>query len=444
MTRMESPAKSVVAVQVQATFAGTILASEQLTGTERQFGIGSDEAADFIVGERGLRLFALVCQRDSQFYLRAKAHWQARLCTEGQVRHLDEHAEAQSEVVEIPVPAEGSLFVRIDDLEFAVHATLPVRRLAASTSVVASAKAQVSALASLTLLLALALLLQQGTSPSAEGELLPIQPDRWVQIVAHNQVPSPLARARAKTQRLQTALQAPREKKEDNEEPEPPSDENTPEEIKAAQADARNKAESAGMFTARSAKAWRRLKELDQASYDSSRENIDSYGDSNNLDERSGAWGHGLRKIGPGSGDGKDWGTVKTGKYRLATAKDRGDEYEANALTRPHKAQAPLTNPGLDAIENSGFHHDVIRGQLGMRTRVLGRCLDKLDDDTERPNHLVLNLHIRADGQVEQASAQDIQESPVQRCLQKVLLSIHLPKSGKGKDLKLHGFSLRM
>lgn len=183
--------------------------------------------------------------------------------------------------------------------------------------------------------------------------------------------------------------------------------------------------------------------------FDSSAENTKSYGTlaPHDLDKAAGGWGHGIRKMGPGSGDGKDYGTVKSGGYELGTGKwlQGLALFEANALTRPHKAKRPALSAEAEAIMNSGVKYDVIRGQLGLRKRKLRRCFEEDETrDMGPPSQLRMAFSISAEGAVEDAEAADIAESGIRSCVEKTLLSIHFPKPENGKSVRVEGFSLRI
>ncbi len=183
--------------------------------------------------------------------------------------------------------------------------------------------------------------------------------------------------------------------------------------------------------------------------FDSSDENIQSYGDlaPHNLDEAAGGWGYGIRKIGPGSGDGKDYGTVKAGDYQLGTGEWLSGlaAYEANALSRPHKVRKPAMAAAAEAIIDSGVKYDVIRGQLGLRKRKLRRCFE--EDETRDfgpPSHLHMTFRITAKGTVENAEAADVEEAQIRLCVENTLLSIHFPEPKDGKPVQVDGFLLRI
>jgi hypothetical protein len=187
----------------------------------------------------------------------------------------------------------------------------------------------------------------------------------------------------------------------------------------------------------------------ESAKFAPSEENPERYGDlaPADLDAASGAWGHGLRKIGPGSNDGKDWGTTKAGPYAMSSARQRrsADEYEAHALDRPHHASAPKVASGVQTIiDGAGLHYDVIRGQLGLRQRRLRRCFDDDSSDLSRPDRLTLAFHIAPDGEVGGAKAHGVADRAVQTCIEGVLLSIRFPSPADGKPIRVDAFPFRI
>lgn len=180
--------------------------------------------------------------------------------------------------------------------------------------------------------------------------------------------------------------------------------------------------------------------------YDSSPEAIESYGDlrPQDVDKATGAWGHGIRKIGPGSGDGKDYGTVKS-RYKMASAKQGGSEYVAKALKRPPDFGAMSVSAAAEDLVGAGLGYDVIRGQLGLRQRRLRRCFE-LDEtsDLGAPGQLVLGFHISAQGEVGDAAVEDIENGKVRSCVEDTLLSIRFPEPSDGKAFSVKGFAMRI
>jgi hypothetical protein len=180
--------------------------------------------------------------------------------------------------------------------------------------------------------------------------------------------------------------------------------------------------------------------------YDSSAEAIERYGKlrPQDLDKATGAWGHGLRKVGPGSGDGKDWGTAKS-RYKMASAKQNGSEYVANALKRPPNFGAKSVSTAANELVGAGLQYDVIRGQLGLRQRRLRSCFE-LDETSllGTPGQLVLSFHISAQGEVGDPLVEDVEHPKVRRCVEGTLLSLHFPEPSDGKAISITGFSIRL
>ncbi len=366
---------------------------------------------------------ALVFLRNGRFVVRFHASWRGWICEESEVWALKETGE-------IPLPCQGTVTLEIGKLEFRIYpirAPTPVPRRPSSF---ATTKAATYGVACLAVFVVLSALLDR-SKPSTKTAYFDgfSAPERWAQseTLVPNDKPTSLPPSTAAKVQRHTA----------------PRNE-------AASTDsglqrARAKAQGAGILSVPDGESWQELeKVVASISFDASAENAKSYGDLHpaDVDVQSGGWGHGIRKIGPGSGDGKHWGTVKTGDHGLASAEQTGAKYEANALTRPHKAAPPATDPKLDAIEESGFRYDAIRGQLGMRSRVLRRCFDS--DDTARPSHLLVSLSIGASGSVQEARVDNVEQADVQSCVTKVLRSIRLAKSTNGKRLSLQGFSFRI
>ncbi len=163
------------------------------------------------------------------------------------------------------------------------------------------------------------------------------------------------------------------------------------------------------------------------------------------VDEKTGAWGHGIRKIGPGSGDGKDWGAVKVRNYRLATGAQRGDDAVAEALTRPHEATAPPPSKALASILDSGIKYDVIRGQLGLRKRRIRMCFEKeLSIDEDWPSLIHVGLEISQDGEVIAAKMEEYEGHDARACVEKTLQSIQFPEPSDGKVVRVEHFPVRV
>ncbi len=400
---MERPTQ-IEAVLVETWFAGTMLASDTLGSNTSEF-IYSDSA--------------LVSWRDGQCVVRLEANWRGWLCLENKVQLLRPAGE-------IPVPSRGTITLEVGKLEFRIYPTgvpIPVPRRPSS---VASAKAAKYGATCLAIFVVLAVLLDRN-KPSTNTAYFDgfSAPERWV-------------KSETEPQQHSAAIKVPRT---------PTPEHGQPASATEGVQEALSKARSAGILSALDGDSWQELEKIVAGiSFDASAENTKSYGDLHpgDLDSLSGGWGHGIRKIGPGSGDGKHWGTVKTGEYGLASAKQTGAEYEAKSLTRPHKAKSPATIPELDTIAESGFRYDAIRGQLGMRSRVLRRCFDEDDEGEARPSHLLLSLKIGASGNVQDASVDNIEQAQVRSCVTKVLRSIRLAESSNGKSLSLQGFSLRI
>lgn len=401
----------IEAVLVETWFAGTMLASDMLESNTSEF-LYSDSALVFL--------------RDGRFVVRFHASWRGWICEEREVRALRETGE-------IPLPSQGTVTLEIGKIEFRIypihtHTPAPVARRPSS---LANAKATKYGAACLAVFVVLSALLHRSKASTKTAYFDGFSaPERW----AHSEtlVPSdtPAPSHRSTATKVQRHV-APRSEAASTE---------------SGLQRARAKAQGAGILSVPDGESWQELEQVVAGiSFDSSAENAKSYGDLHpaDVDARAGGWGHGIRKIGPGSGDGKHWGTVKTGDHGLASAEQTGVKYEANALTRPHKAAPPATDPKLDAIEESGIRYDAIRGQLGMRSRVLRRCFDS-DDTTAHPSHLLVSLSISANGSVQEARVDNVEQAHVQSCVTKVLRSIRLAESSNGKSLSLQGFSFRI
>ena len=158
------------------------------------------------------------------------------------------------------------------------------------------------------------------------------------------------------------------------------------------------------------------------------------------VDRLTGAWGYGIRKLGPGSGDGRDWGTVKAGPYDLGlTANDLGASYVANALTRPHRVRLPEVR-NHDQVEMAqGISYDELRGRLGMKRTRLRRCFDD-----GSPAALRVNLEVDAQGRIVSAYALEVEDAPTQDCLQGALLSLQLTQGRPSARVTLEEIQVRL
>jgi hypothetical protein len=176
-----------------------------------------------------------------------------------------------------------------------------------------------------------------------------------------------------------------------------------------------------------------------------SEEETDALGDlrPSEVNEKTGAWGYGLRKIGPGSGDGKDWGGVKS-KYKMASRKQRGGDYVKKALSRPHVASSPSpsgsTPAWLDELSGSGLSYDVIRGQLGLRRRRLGRCYDEEQVELDRPSVVHVRFAISPAGRVSGVAALSASSDHARSCIEEIVRSIEFPERSDGKTIHLAKF----
>jgi hypothetical protein len=160
----------------------------------------------------------------------------------------------------------------------------------------------------------------------------------------------------------------------------------------------------------------------------------------------TGAWGHGIRKIGPGSGDGKDWGTIKSKSYEQANeGGSTGTAYAANALSRPHEVMAPLPSPALASILDSGIKYDVIRGQLGLRKRRFSLCFENaLSDDEDWPSLVHVRFEITPSGNVTGAQVEEQEGHGAHACVEETLRSIQFPEPSDGKLVRVEHFPVRV
>jgi hypothetical protein len=163
------------------------------------------------------------------------------------------------------------------------------------------------------------------------------------------------------------------------------------------------------------------------------------------VDELTGAWGHGVRKIGPGSGDGKDWGTEKTGDYKLAQEDQVGNDLELKGLSEPHDAMAPAMTPALASIIDSGIKYDVIRGRIGLRERRFSLCFENsASEDEVWPSLVHVRFDISPSGTVVEPELEELENHGARSCVEETLRSIQFPEPSDGKVVRVQHFPVRV
>tara|TARA_R110002096_G_scaffold143328_3_gene299177 strand:+ start:35913 stop:37373 length:1461 start_codon:yes stop_codon:yes gene_type:complete len=462
------------ALYITSHFAGTQLAAKTLRVSNspggarwrskrvpsQAFRLGAATGADFAL--TGVSSHALLEVRGDRFILRFAPHWRGWLSTDAgtcTLRDLIDRGLAacsdDPEIFETVLPRHGTLRIEWGQRHLCIRPERQPAPLPRPTQQLASHPLVRPMLASSAIFLGiLCALAQIPVSETYLAEADVLETERLVRLQSET-----LAAERKKNAPAETLLQKPQpaatnaqlETRETLSSISQGASEEPLYDPQETRAEAIRQARQAGIVALIPGAGGLGSEEFDafvaSIAFDASAENIETYGTlrPGDLGEATGAWGHGIRKMGPGSGDGKDYGTVKVGGFQLGGVQPGLAEFEANALTRPHKKLRPSISEGADAIIDSGFGYDAIRGQLGLRKRKLRRCFeDDLSRDVGPPSHLRMAFRISAEGTVEDAEAADIEESGIRSCVEKTLLSIHFPKPDDGKPLRIKDFSLRI
>jgi hypothetical protein len=451
--RSTRPATSASAqsLRVTASFFGTLLVAKHLSRSlgkgHQDFCLGTDPSADIALLDSPS--FALVEAVADGFVLRFDPDWDGCIALEGRMWTLRElatsgmaHKSAVAQAMELRIPTDCTIQIQVGTVEYWIRPTGVARKLGRRSwhrGLPPYRYALASAFFFLSALLALPQVSEQAKIFDERA------------LIATTRLAEDRSKALEEEQRKHTPAQ-PGAREENHSKPSTresrllvaPSAfevvEETPPPTREA---ATRRARKSGIMGLAGVDYGSLVPNL---KYDSSDEAIERYGKlrAQDVNKATGAWGHGIRKIGPGSGDGKDWGTVKS-RYKMASAKQGGSEYVANALKRPPDFDSISVSSAAEDLVGSGLRYDVIRGQLGLRMRRLRRCFE-LDEtsDVGAPGQLVLGFHISAQGEVGDAEVEDVEHPKVRSCVEGTLLSIRFPEPSDGKSISVKGFSMRI
>ena len=467
-------------LSVSASFAGSLVAVKHLGASppprprlakaarrgrqpraKREFRMGSGAGSDASVLHAPTPEFALVAHADGRFKLQFDEQWQGWVTDSERLWTLRELVAtgratrtSTSHIWQFPIPESCTIQVQLGLFEFWIRPTGPERPLQRRRSSFRSDPLLRCLLATAAVFLGAVF-----TLPSLTSEEQTLDQQAFVEAVrvAHSSSEALKEQMSQSSQRLRPAyastaeLPSPRERKLQNPRPDAAADpmraQGDAPSPPTSSTEARHRARRSGLVPQVAAFDFAGFSA--SVKFDPSEESPERYGDlaPADLDAASGAWGHGIRKIGPGSNDGKDWGTTKAGPYAMSSEAQRrsADEYEAHALDRPHHASAPKVASGAQSIiDGAGLQYDVIRGQLGLRQRRLRRCFDEDSSDSSRPDRLTLAFHIAPDGGVGAAKAHGVADRAVQTCIEGILLSIRFPSPADGKPIRVDAFPFRI
>lgn len=457
---------SAAAIDVVASFGDSVVSGVHLQPTRPRRGlrrvweiarrappasayrIASSSSADLhslTVGENG---FALVRSVRGRLVLRFDRDWKGWVRTQGRLLRLEELVdEGHASVCEgdaaahFAIPADCSIDLQIGTLKLEIRASLPApvvpaRKAQLDSSLVRATVA--TAVMVLGGLLAIDRAVESRLFLSLRADVAANE-SRWVQItVVENDSQRHRPRSSASKPSLphEPHLIAPTTSADAGRAPTMEPSANSRDEAMA-------RARGMGIAGILAAMEVGPLEEIvEDIHFDISKENIESYGSLSpaELAQKEGGWGHGIRKIGPDSGDGKDRGTIKTGPYQRSNLEGAA-AYEANALTRPHKKKAPPTSAAATALAGSELSYDVVRGRLGLRKSRFRRCFEQAD---QVPEQLVFSFNVASSGSVVDARVATSVDPLALACVQDTLESVQFPEREAVGLIPVVDFKLRL
>jgi hypothetical protein len=394
----------------------------------------------------GKEQIALLAPRDRGFVLRFLESWQGWVCVDGHTYALRDLAAIgwaksldEGEVKEFVIPGDCTIVVQFDLLEFWIRPTEVATRLPRRPP--AGMGDPIFKYCFATALLVLGLIFAADNLPEVPKTLSAKRFDPSPLLLQSRDLvidssPKPAARPSIGKPRSRTksALTKAEPFVEVSEEPAPDSVEG-----------ARARARKAGIAGLSPGVVYAEVAATVDFPYsDEEAERLKGVLPSE-VDGLTGAWGHGVVKIGPGSGDGKDWGTVKSKGYGAVKRGSIGNAYAAKALSRPHEVSGPIATKAVASILESGIAYDVIHGHMGMRKRRFSRCFEEnVSEDEDWPSLVHVRFEIAPSGQVQEAELEELEGHSAQACVEDTIRSIQFPEPSDGKVVRVEHFPVRV